>query len=329
MNNRDLADYAFDSCINDELLEKETIVALLNIDPDSDDALYLRKCADKAAHIITENSAYLWGAIGVDSIPCSMNCRFCSFGEAWKLVKNERYFTEAEIMEQVRCFVSEGVRFIVLRTTEFYSIDDLCAKIGRIKSEIPGEYELILNTGEFNLKTAEKMYDSGVSGIYHALRLREGTDTGFAPEDRLATLKAVQQSRLMLISLVEPVGPEHSNEEIADAFMVTVNHDAYVSGTMARVPVKGTPLGNSKMISDNRIAQLTAVFRLASGRKIKNICVHPASKEAVESGANIAVVEMGAVPRAEAFSKKEWNSFAVTDARRLFENAGYDIRHKE
>ena len=57
MNNRDLADYAFDSCINDELLEKETIVALLNIDPDSDDALYLRKCADKAAHIITENTA--------------------------------------------------------------------------------------------------------------------------------------------------------------------------------------------------------------------------------------------------------------------------------
>lgn len=51
------------------------------------------------------------------------------------------------------------------------------------------------------------------------------------------------------------------------------------------------------MISNDRIAQLIAVFRLAAGQKIKNVGVHAACEEAVSTGANIVVVEVGAIYR--------------------------------
>lgn len=320
---------AKDLCLSGQGLNKEQIMDLLHLDPDSADAAYLRQCAGEAARMITGGAAYLWGALGIDRVPCSMNCKFCSFGEAWNLIDAETRYSEAEILEQVEAFVRAGVRFIVLRTTEFYSIESLCREIQTIREKIPGEYEIILNTGEFNLPIAQNMHAAGVSGIYHALRLREGIDTGFDPQDRLNTLQAICDSPLKLISLVEPAGPEHTNEELAEAFLVTARYGAYVSGTMARVPVQGTPLGSIPMLSENRIAQLTAVFRLAAGRRIPNICVHPASRTSVSAGANVIVIERGAIPRDCDFTREEWNSFTVDEGKKFLAEAGYKVHRKE
>lgn len=323
MEIRKLILQAYEDCIADKDMSRETMIKLIDLDPESEDADYLRELGGKAAQEITGGEACLWGAIGVDMITCGMNCRFCSFGAEWGVVKENTIFTDEEIIEIARDYVKNGVRFIVLRTTEFYDIDDLCRKISRIREEVPGNYEIILNTGEFTLDIARQMADAGTSGVYHALRLREGIDTNLDPRERLDTMKSVQESPLKLISLVEPVGREHTSEEIADAFFVTLDHDAYMTGTMARVPVKGTPLGEIEMITDKRISQLTAIFRLATRRKIKYICVHPASDIAVRAGANIVVVEKGAIPRDNAFVRNEWNSFTVDDAKAMLEAAGY------
>lgn len=320
---------ALDFCLSGEGLNKGQIMNLLSLDPDSQDAAYLRQCAGEAARQITGGAAYLWGALGIDRVPCSMNCKFCSFGEAWNLIEADTCYSDVDILEQVKVFVQAGVRFIVLRTTEFYSIDELCEKIRILRRKIPGDYEIILNTGEFNLQIARLMHEAGVSGIYHALRLREGIDTGFDPRERLYTLQAVHDSPLRLISLVEPAGPEHTDEELAEAFLVTARYGAYVSGTMARVPVKGTPLGDTPMLSENRIAQLTAVFRLAAGRRISNICVHPASHKAVSAGANVIVVEKGAIPRDGEFTKEEWNAFTVQKGKEMLIREGYQVYNKE
>ena len=299
MEIRKLILQAYEDCIADKDMSRETMIKLIDLDPESEDADYLRELGGKAAQEITGGEACLWGAIGVDMITCGMNCRFCSFGAEWGMVKENTIFTDEEIIENARDYVKNGVRFIVLRTTEFYDIDDLCRKISRIREEVPGNYEIILNTGEFTLDIARQMADAGTSGVYHALRLREGIDTNLDPRERLDTMKSVQESPLKLISLVEPVGREHTSEE------------------------KGTPLGEIEMITDKRISQLTAIFRLAARRKIKYICVHPASDIAVRAGANIVVVEKGAIPRDSAFVRNEWNSFTVDDAKAMLEAAGY------
>ena len=150
----------------------------------------------------------------------------------------------------------------------------------------------------------------------------------FHRRERTKTMESVFHSDLKLISLVEPVGYEHTNEEIADRFLTAVQYGASICGAMARVPVKGTPLGEAPIISESRLAQITAVLRLSGGSTVKDICVHPASAEAVESGANVLVVETGAIPRDTALSPDLWENFNMMNAKAIFSDAGY-VLNKE
>lgn len=264
------------------------------------------------------------GAMGVDYKPCNMNCDFCSLGEAWNLVTEEKEYTDEEIIEEVRAYVEEGVRWIVLRTTEFYSLDVLAELIKRIRREVPGNYEIGLNVGEFGDEKANTLSQMGVNFIYHSLRLGEGKATRFNPQDRLNTLGAIKRSPLDLVYLVEPIGIEHTNEEIADICLNAIEHDAIVTGAMARIPVEGTPLGKYPQISEKRLAQVIAVTRLASAYKGKDICVHPFTEMAVQFGANVTVIETGSVPRDKCacFSQK-WHNFDAFKAKSIFERNSY------
>lgn len=318
-----LIEAALHSCLRGEALERERILALLALPPASDGARLLRQAAHKAALALTGGRAYLWGALGLDYAPCPMNCAFCSLGEDWGLISAPRSYTQAEALRHARAFAEAGARFIVLRTTQFYDLDRLCALLRAIRTAVPGAYELILNTGGCDAAAAKAIRRAGGAGVYHTVRLREGRDTPFDSAGRLASMRAAVEGGLRLTALVEPVGPEHSDEELADAFLRIVPTGATISGVMARVPVPGTPLGAQPPLSKARLAQLTAVFRLAGGRQISDICAHPAGAENAGSGANIMVVEKGAVPRDHAHAATDWQAFTTARAARCLRRAGY------
>ncbi|WP_243259575.1 radical SAM protein [Eubacterium sp. 1001713B170207_170306_E7] len=314
--------------LGDKAIERSELVRLLGIDPDSEACDRLGLAARRVAAQVTGDRAYLWGAMGVDYKACPMNCDFCSLGEAWGIVEpdRERDFSEAEIIESVRDYAENKVRWIVLRTTEFYSLDVLSDLIGKIRRAVPGSYEIGLNVGEFDLEKANALHRSGVDFIYHSLRLGEGKDTRFDPEERLRTLRAVKDSPLKLVFLVEPIGIEHSDEEIVDICLCAIEHQAIVTGGMARVPVPGTPLGAHPQISESRLAQIVAVTRLAGGRRVPDICVHPATQKAMRFGANVAVVETGSIPRDSCcLPKEKWHQFDAQTAGEWFEQAGYTL----
>lgn len=310
-------------------LTKDEMIELLSLDPESELCDYLGNAAFEVAKKVSGSRAYLWGAFGVDYKPCSMNCDFCSFGEKWGIVTDEKEFSIEEIIEIVRDYVNHGVRWIVLRTTEFYSLDTLGTMIEQIRAAVPGTYEIGLNVGEFGEEKANELYRHGVQFIYHSLRMGEGRDTIFDPKERLATLSAVKNSPLDLVFLIEPVGVEHTNEEIADICQLTMDYNAIVSGSMARVPVEGTPLGKYPQISERRLAQIIAVCRLACGQKVKDICVHPVNETAIQWGANVTVVETGAVPRdCCCFSDEKWNGTDINELKSWFEKYGYKVYNK-
>ena len=275
MTNLELIAYAEQNAQSSTLLTHDQIVQLLSIEPESAEWSALGVAARRAAHTLTGDRAYLWGAIGVDFAPCSMNCDFCSLGEKWGIVRETRSYDARETVAQVREYAEAGVRWIVLRTTEFYLQDALGDMIRTIRAEVPGDYEIGLNIGEFDLAKANWLAECGVDFIYHSLRLGEGKDTRFDPKVRLSTLQAVKDSPLKLVFLVEPVGIEHTNEEIADLILLTAQYGAIVSGSMARIPVAGTPLGIHPQVSDARMAQIIAVTRLACGSCVPDICIHP------------------------------------------------------
>ncbi|MEF9922082.1 MAG: radical SAM protein [Anaerovoracaceae bacterium] len=313
-------------CLSGESLTRSEIISLLEIPLGSNDDKLLRKTAKEVSHTLTHSSAYIWSAVGADYAPCTMNCDFCSLGEKWGIIKDSKIFSDDEIIASINSFVTSGARFVVLRTTEFYSIDTLIALVKKIRAEVTGKYEIILNTGEFDIEFAEKMYKNGVDGVYHALRIGEGSDTPFDPNARIATMNSVCQSPLKLISLVEPIGIEHTNEQIADLFQTMLQYKPEISGAMARFPVDGTPLGKLPMLSESRLAQIIAVLRLSGGNIVSDICVHPASKEALESGANVVVVEKGAIPRDNKISDMEWSDFSIDTAKDLLTSCGFTVR---
>jgi biotin synthase len=317
---------AKEKALRGELLDREVFIKLLEIDPLSKSCDILGEAADEVAKAVTKGQAYIWGAIGIDYHPCPMNCNYCSLGEKWGIVKEDYELPQGAIIDIVRKYVEQKVRWIVLRTTQFYSTDKLKHLVERIRRDVAGEYELVINIGEFNSALADEFYDSGVDCAYHTLRLREGRDTAFNPDDRIGTMKSIKDSKLKLVSLVEPIGTEHSNEEIAEALYNIVKYDAAVSGAMQRIPVKGTPLGELDPISERRLAQIIGAIRLALNYKVKDICVHMASETSVKFGANVVVVETGAVPRDDAnVLSEDWNEFCPMDAERMFNAHGYKV----
>ena len=312
-----------------ELLDKEIFIKLLEIDPLSRNCDVLGEAAGELAMEVTKGNAYIWGAVGIDYHPCPMNCNYCSLGEKWGIVKENYELPQDEILGIIRNYVMLNVRWIVLRTTQFYSVFKLKALIKKIRKEVKGEYELVINIGEFNDELAEEFYGLGVDCAYHTLRLREGTDTSFDPNDRIETLKNVKKSKLKLVSLVEPIGIEHGNEEIAEALYNISDFKAVVSGAMQRIPVKGTPLGELDALNERRLAQIIAAIRLALNYHVKDICVHKASEKSVKWGANVVVVETGAVPRDDSnVLTTDWNGFTPVDAERIFKNNGYNVIQK-
>lgn len=322
---KELVDICEKKCLEGQVLSREEIIALLNIPVGSPEDAHMRRAARNVARAIAGNRGYIWCAVGMDYAPCPMNCRFCSFGEKWGIVREGRHVTEDAIIEHARRYVEGGAAYIVLRTTEFYSLDVLTRQIPRIREQVPGDYGIILNTGELDADSAERVRAAGAYGVYHALRLREGIDTPFAVSERVATMKSVSGAGMALISLVEPLGPEHDAGEIADRFLNAVACGASISGVMARFPVKGTPLGDTEMLDDETISHVVAALRLSGGNRVRDICVHPASPAALMSGANVVVVETGAVPRDSRFAEDDWVGAGMQQASALLAGEGYRL----
>ena len=301
------------------------LLGLLELDPDGEGAAYLGRRAREMARVVAGNRGRIWAAIGIDYRPCSMNCQFCSFGEAWSLIEEPRVLTDREVIKAAENFSSKGASWIVLRTTQSFEVDRLYRLATAIRRGVPGPYELVVNTGEFDQTIAKHMFDAGINMIYHTIRLGEGKTTPFDPAVRARTLDAVRASPLKLAYLIEPVGIEHSNEEILDSYDACTSYSSTLSGAMARVNVKGTPFGDMKPVSESRMAQIIAVTRLAGGHRTPNICVHPPSMKALEWGANVLVVEEGAVPRERTRCQSSWREFNIAEAKIMFLEAGYEI----
>ena len=327
MSVRDEIEAAAEKCLAGTVLTKDEMIRLLDIPIGSPEDDHLRETANAVAHELTGSCGYIWTAVGMDFVPCSMNCTFCSFGEKWHVIKESRHVTEEEILESVRRYAAGGAAYVILRTTEFYSIDKLLDYIPRIRKEVPGDYVFVLNTGEMTPEIAEKVAKGGVYGAYHALRLREGKDTPFEEQTRIDTMKSIAGSPLRLISLTEPIGPEHTGEEISERFLNTVRCGAVMGGAMARFPVAGTPFEGTRLLNDAEMAHIVAVLRLSGGSQIRDICAHPASDIVMQSGANVLVVECGAIPRDAVYAESDWADTDMAIARKRLLDAGYAISH--
>ena len=302
-------------------MDRDMIVRLLSIDPDSEECQYLGRAARDVARMNSGNRARVGTSIGLDLCPCSASCDFCALGEKWGLVGGASCIDDDKVVNLIRSKVGQGFFQFTLRTTEYYDLDHLAALARRIRAEVPGDYFLTANTGELTLEDARMLKEAGFTGAYHVPRLGEGRYTPFTVEERLATIRNIKDAGLILATGLDPIGPEFTNEELADQILLLISLEPMGICTMKRESVKGTPLGDMPEISDSRLAQIAAVIRMAFKG---NVAVHPAIQQAFDWGANNAAAEIGATPREEESDMDDW-LFCHEDIVRKMLNAGYDL----
>ena len=306
-----------------KVLSRDGMLELLALDPDGEDALYLRSVANEMAHRVSGGRGYIWGAIGLDFVPCEMNCAFCSFSSKYSITTEPHVLSDEEILRKAHEYAEAGVDFLTLRSTEFFDVEKLAQLARMIRKEVPGDYVIYVNTGELDVEKATFLHDNGVYGAYHAYRVREGIDTPFNPQVRLDTLRSIAASPLMLASCLEPIGPEHTDEELADVMRIIATVGVNKTGVMSRSPVKGTVFEDVPLLEGTRLYQIVAILRLAVSAKVDIVSCYPLRDESFTSGANQISLETGAIPRDSQMSEGNWRKLRFEDAKGYLRRAGF------
>lgn len=319
-----LIDNAKKTALGSDALDRESIIGLLSIEPGSGEFEYLGKTARDVSKLLVLNQAKVGTSIGLDLHPCAASCEFCSLGEKWGLVKGCTELSDETVMKIIREKNAEGYYQFTLRTTEYYDLEGLASLGKKIRENVPGDYYLTANTGELTLEDAKHLKECGYTAVYHVPRLGEGKYTPFSLEERKETMRNAKKGGLMLSTGLDPIGIEFTNEELADKIIELRNETPAGICVMRRESVPGTPLGNMEEISDDRLAQIVAVVRLAFKG---NLAVHPANKKSIEFGANNAAAEIGATPRLDSDNLSEW-IHRHDDIKKMFLDAGYDLVSK-
>ncbi|MBG9979758.1 hypothetical protein HZY91_01475 [Facklamia sp. DSM 111018] len=310
---------------HDQVLNREDLINLLELEYHSQDAQLLIEKAREIAQNKCLNRGKVWGAIGLDYMTCAMNCNYCSLAKAWNNDPNVAVLSDQEILNFVDVYNQMGIDWLFIRTSEFYQFDRLIEQLKMIRERLSSRIMLGVNTGDANSSKTEQLKAAGVEMVYHAIRLREGVDTNFAIGRRRQTQKTIKTSGLLLSQYLEPIGPEHSSEEIADRMIDIIDMGTDLTGIMPRIPVENTPKYEYGQISEEKLAIITAVFRIYGQEQIKDLIIHPASELAMQAGANSLVVDVGAIPRSRGMEYNAWNGQDVNKATSLLKKYQYKI----
>lgn len=308
-------------------LTKEEAVQLLNIKNCSEEYHELLKTADLMTRKEFHNKAYIFSQIGLNASPCPMNCRFCSMAASNYVMGTKFQKTMAdieEIKETADRLIKAGTHDLFLMTTADYPTDEYIAIGAEIKKILPEGVRLVANIGDFDKETAEKLIQAGFTGVYHIRRLGEGKDTDIKPERRIQTLHTIKDAGLELYYCVEPIGPEHTYDEIADEMFRAKEFGVEAMAAMRRTPVPGTPLADKGMITAAELTKIGAVTRLVT-KPTRSMNIHEVTPMTLIAGINQLYAEAGANPRDKVEDTSANRGYSVERVIELFKDAEYEL----
>ncbi len=307
-----------------KLLNKDEAITLLNIDYKSHDFYKLISTANYLSRIEYSNKGLVFAQIGINAEPCSVNCKFCSMGQNHYSLPVTWRKSVSEILFELKLLIASGINDFFLMTTADYQVNDFLEFGGTIKKHLPDNIRFVANIGDFNLETAKKLKEIGFTGAYHINRLREGIDTTIKPEIRINTLNAICDADLDLYYCVEPIGPEHSYDELVAEMLRARDYNAKVMAVMRRIPVKGTPLYDKGQISAIELTKIAAVTRLVT-LPPRAMNAHEVTQMTLLAGVNQLYAEYGANPRDTDSQTEKNRGFSVEQAWHMLWEAGYGI----
>ena len=301
-------------------LDEEQTRELLRLDLQSREVYALMETANHISRNLFGDKAENHFHIGVNVEPCPFNCKFCSLAGSADVFNERIEFNEAEVIAWAQTAWEKGADALNIMTTGTYDLSKLMDIAAVLKTAVPAP--LVANTRDINHKEGEELIKAGFVGFYHAIRAGEGRDTPFAYEKRLNTIKVIKDVGLLWMNCVEPVGPEHSLEEIAHLMVLARTYGATYSGVMRRINFPGSPFEPYGMISEREMARMVAVSRLVMGDVPRAHCTHEPHSASLMAGANLFFPEVGASPRDRAANTGKGRGRDIDTCRKIFMEMG-------
>lgn len=312
----------FAKAVEYTFLTREDALQLMTIPLHSEACYQLMATADRLSKEQFGFKAENHFQIGLNVEPCPLDCRFCSMTPTAGIFTEKTEFP----LEQVITWAQEAERHradaLYLMTTVTYPFEKLL-DMGRTLAQAVTT-PLVVNTRDINHHEGEELLKAGFVGAYHAVRLGEGRDTPLNREKRINTIKVLRDVGLGWANCVEPVGPEHSADEIVDLMLLARDHGATFSGVMRRINFPDAPLSRFGMISELEMARLVAISRLVMGNIPKAHCTHEPHSVSLVAGANLFFPEVGSSPRDGIDDTAKGRGHGIEACRRIQQEMNLD-----
>jgi biotin synthase len=305
--------------------DKEECKYLLGFEPHSLESTHMMSIANHYWRTRLQNCGVIYGQIAIDIGPCDANCQFCSFAKSYTDIKPNRMS-----MEEIEHAVKELSRWddifgIFLMTIRDVDMDYLLDAVKTARASLPDHIQVWVNIGDISYDEAVSLKEAGVIGAYHVLRLREGEDTAIDPSDRLKTFEAINKAGIQLFTCVEPIGPEHTADEIFDSVFLKYEYGLVNHAAMRRTFMPSMPIAKRGIISQLRLAQITAIICLSavSYPDMMAVACHEPHALGLSAGGSIVSAEWGACPRNDINEETASKALSINACRRMLFEAGF------
>ncbi len=303
-------------------LTDDEILSLLEIDTSSNDFYRLLSVSNAISRDKFKEKGYVFAQIGMNAEPCSINCRFCSMGI-------DHYSLDSKWEKDIEALKNELLRLqeynfddFFLMTTADYSVNKFLDISSQLKPLLKENQRFVANIGDFDPEVAKELKSVGFTGIYHINRLREGTDTLIQPIYRERTIESAKSVGLELYYCIEPIGPEHSYEELLLEIKRARDLQISVMAVMRRIPVPGTPLFDLGKITASELTKIVAVTNIVVNPS-RAMNVHEPTQMALLAGVNQLYAEVGANPRDTNSDTEQSRGFTPNRAWDMLWESGY------
>lgn len=306
-------------------LNKKEISRLFRIPLFTDESALILAASRRKSELASKGLAEVHAQVGLNIAPCPRNCAFCSFAVRNKVFTEKIEIPVEETVAKAVQFEADGANAIFIMSTADYPLKKFLDVSSKIRKSLRPETVLVANVGDFTKEQAKQLRDIGFSGIYHAVRLGEGRDTTISVKKRLTTFQNAKDAGLLLGTCVEPVGKEHTIEELVEKTLITRDAKPVYSGAARRIPIPGTKMAKYGIVSEAKMAHILAVVRLALGNDIPGNCTHEPNVIGAAAGANLLWAEAGSNPRDTEKETEGRRGMTVKDCIRVLEEAEWEV----
>lgn len=260
----------------------------------------LCKAADDIRKHFCSNKFDICTIINGKSGRCSENCKFCAQSSFYQTNSPEySLLGEEAILKEGKYNESKGIlRYSIVTSGKRLNedeVDDVCKSIKMLKKET--NLSICASFGLLDEKQYSKLKDAGLTRVHNNLETSKSNFSNICSthtiEDKIEAIKAAKRAGLQVCS-GGIMGIGETMEDRID--MVIEARKLGVKSIPVNMlnPIKGTPMENNKVLSNDEMCRIVAIFRflipdsairLAGGRGL----LEDKGRKCFVSGANAAI----------------------------------------